>query len=294
MKLLPVPERRVITIEEEMGYFLVKAHSDATANLREITCQLWGDGVDVSPPTRKRSLRVEKPFYSMLTMTTPETLEARLDEDDILTGLLPRFIFFKGTPRQPIAWPVPPNHQSALALAAIFRAIDGHVQTLGTSSQQGRIEPTPSARELWEVHYTKLHQRALDAPTPAIGRMLARIEVHVMKAALFYAISSFHSVIEDTDLQKALALGHYLSKTATEVASTAMGGEIRRLEFKILDILGAKNGQWVKVRSLQQSLSGRVKAQDFLQSLRALIRLGAINCCSVDDERPKWVRIAPQ
>ena len=40
MKLLPVPERRVITVEEEMGYFLVKAHSDATANLREITCQL--------------------------------------------------------------------------------------------------------------------------------------------------------------------------------------------------------------------------------------------------------------
>jgi len=50
-----VPERRVLTVEEELGYFLVKSHCDATANLREITCQLW-DGVDVSPPTRSRSL----------------------------------------------------------------------------------------------------------------------------------------------------------------------------------------------------------------------------------------------
>ena len=84
-----VPERRVITIEEELGYFLVKAHSTTTANLREITCQLF-DGVDLSPPTRNRSLRVVKPFYSILSMTTEETLAARLEEDDILTGLLPR------------------------------------------------------------------------------------------------------------------------------------------------------------------------------------------------------------
>ena len=33
--LKPVPERRVLHIEEEFGYLLVKAHSQATTNLRE-------------------------------------------------------------------------------------------------------------------------------------------------------------------------------------------------------------------------------------------------------------------
>ena len=45
--LKPVPERRVIQVEEEFGYLLVKAHSQATTNLRETFCELWY-GVNIS------------------------------------------------------------------------------------------------------------------------------------------------------------------------------------------------------------------------------------------------------
>ena len=196
--LQPVPERRVITIEEEMGYFLLKAHSDATANLREITCQLW-DGVDVSPPTRKRSLQVVKPFYSMLTMTTPETLETRLEEDDILTGLLPRFMFFNGTPRQPIAWPDPPSETGAIALAQGLEDVRDHARCLRNSGRE-RLEPSHFTREVWEEVYAELQNRAIRAPTPAIGRMQTRVVIHIVKAALLYAICACHSTIEQDDL----------------------------------------------------------------------------------------------
>lgn len=287
--LKPVPERCVITIEEELGYLLKKAHSDATANLREMNCQLW-DGVNIAPPTRSRSLRVERPFYSVLSMTTAETLEARLEEDDILSGLLPRFIFFKGSMRPPLAWPQPPSEAGAKALAQALEGIRGHARRLRKSGKEC-LQPADSIRTAWEKVYTSLRRRAVEAPTPAIGRMLARIDTHILKAALSYAICSGHSQIEQDDLGHALTLGEYLSETAVEVASTQMGSDVRRVEYKIMALLDHNPGVWVRVRDLQQRLSGRVDANRFHMALKALIKLDRLETDPPDEcERPKLLR----
>ena len=288
--LQPVPERRVVTIEEELGYYLVKAHSDATANLREITCQLW-DGVDVSPPTRNRSLQVVKPFYSMLAMTTKETLEARLEEDDILTGLLPRFIFFKGTPREPIAWPDPPSWTGAIALAQGLEDVRAHARSLRNSGRE-RLEPSQTTREAWEAVYSDLQKQVIRAPTPAIRCMQTRVVIHIVKAALLYAICAGHSCIEQDDLARALALGDYLWCTATEVAATEMGNEVRRVEHKIVQLLQTNPGTWVKTRDLQQRLSGRIDADRFHRALRALIKLHVLEADPPgEDERPRLLKV---
>ncbi|MCH8827164.1 MAG: DUF3987 domain-containing protein [Chloroflexi bacterium] len=200
-----------------------KGGSDATANLREITCQLW-DGVDISPPTRNRSLRVEKPFYGMLAMTTLDTLAARLHEDDILSGLLPRFTFYVGTQRRGIAWPDPPSAAGAKALAEALNEIRSHTQSLrngGADRLQPRlINPSPAAKANWEDAYHSFQDRAINAPTPAAGAMLNRIPVHIIKAALMYAMCAGHAAIEVDDLDKAIVLGEYLSATAEVVAGT--------------------------------------------------------------------------
>ena len=121
--------------------------------------------------------------------------------------------------------------------------------------------------------------------------MLARVDVHIIKAALLYAICAGHSAIELDDLERALALGDYLWHTATEVASTRMGGELRRVENKIVTLLEKKPGTWVKVRDLQQGLSGRIDARRFHGALTALIKLDVLETDPPgEDDRPKLVR----
>ena len=300
--LVPVPERRVITIEEEMGYFLVKAHSDATANLREMSCQLW-DGVDVAPPTRNRSLRVEQPFYSMLAMTTPETLEARLEEDDILSGLLPRFMFFQGTPRPPIPWPDSPSESGARAIVGELEQVRTHAFDLAGKAKPGEpvrllptgpysMKPTPGARKRWVQVYPELRNAAMMAPVPVIGRMLARVDVHIIKAALLYAITAGHSLIEADDLDRAIELGDYLAKTATEAAMTQMGSEVRRLEHKISSLLEQNRDRWWTSRELHQRLSGRIKAEEFHRAIKALLKLGVLESDPPGDhEQPRRLRL---
>ena len=84
------------------------------------------------------------------------------------------------------------------------------------------------------------------------------------------------SAIELDDLERAIALGDYLCETATEVASTQMGSDVRRVESKMNSLLEAKPGEWMRVRDLQQRLSGRVNADRFHKALRAQIKLGRL------------------
>jgi Protein of unknown function (DUF3987) len=286
--LEPVPGKRVLTIEEELGYLLVKAHSKATANLRETICQLW-DGVNVSPPTRQRSLRVVEPFYSILTMTTPETLSSRLEEDDILSGMLTRFVFYQGTPRAPIAWPDAPDPQAARLLAEELSKLNAHVHSV--SRHGASIEPSPAARSAWEEAYLILKEGARKAGTPALGRMLMRIDTHIIKTSLVYAMLSGHSQIEEEDLGRALSLGSYWGKTAEQIAGTDLGDEAKRAEYKILAVVEQRPEVWVPVRELHQKVSGRVRAPDFHAAIRALVKLGRLETSLTDEtERPKMVR----
>jgi hypothetical protein len=286
--LVSVPGKRVLTIEEELGYLLVKAHNKATSNLRENICQLW-EGVDVSPPTRQRSLRVVQPFYSILTMTTPETLSSRLEEDDILSGMLTRFVFYQGTLREPIAWPAAPDTQAARLLAEELSNLTAHVQAV--SSHGGLIEPSPAARAAWEEAYLILKEQSRKAGTPALGRMLMRIDTHTIKASLLYAMLSGHSRIEEDDLGRALSLGSYWGKTAEQIAGADLGDEAKRAEYKILAVVEQRPGVWVPVRELHQKVSGRVKAPEFHAAIRALVKLGRLETSPTDEmERPKMVR----
>jgi hypothetical protein len=289
-KLKPVPGRRVLHVEEELGYFLTKSHNKSTTNLRENICELW-DGVDVSPPTRQRSLRVVQPFYSMLTMTTPETLSARLEEDDILSGMFTRFLFYQGTLRTPIAWPDAPNTQEVRSIVDELSQLSAHVQVV--SRNGGLIEPSPATKSVWEEIYLNLKENSRKAATPALGTMLRRIDSHIIKTSLVFAMLSGHSQIEEDDLGRALALGGYWAKTATQVVGVELGEGPRKVEYKLLSVLEQNLGMWVRVRELHHKLSGRVKAPDFHAALKALIKLGRLEPFPEGEvEHPKWVRVS--
>ena len=87
-------------------------------------------------------------------------------------------------------------------------------------------------------------------------------------------------------------MGAYLWCTATEVAATEVGNEVRRVEHKIIDLLQKNPGTWVQTRDLQQRLSGRIDADRFHRALRALVKLQVLEADPPDEEeKPKLLRI---
>jgi hypothetical protein len=224
-------------------------------------------------------------------MTTPETLSSRLEEDDILSGMFTRFVFYQGTIREPIAWPEAPDTAGARLLAEELSNLSAHVQAVARHG--GLVEPSPAARSAWEEAYKILKQESRKAGTPALGRMLMRIDAHIIKTSLVYAMLSGHSRIEEDDLGRALVLGSYWAKTATQIAGSDLGDESKRAEYKILAVLEQRLGVWVPVRELHQKLSGRVKASEFHAAIKALVKLGRLETSPPDEmERPKLVRIS--
>jgi hypothetical protein len=176
-------------------------------------------------------------------------------------------------------------------MAEELGGLKSHVQ--GLSKRQPLITPTREARSAWAEAYDLLRQESRKAATPALGRMLARIEIHVIKSALVYAMLSGHSQIEVDDLGRALALGSYWSKTAAQVATADLGDDTRRVEHKILSIVEQRPGVWVAVRELHQKLSGRVKAWEFHNAIKCLVKLGRLETHPPDElEKPKFVRSA--
>ena len=88
-------------------------------------------------------------------------------------------------------------------------------------------KPTKATRKAWVEAYNLVRDEARSAPTPALGRMLIRIETPVIKTALLFAMLSGHSQIEVDDLSRSLELGDYCGKTAAEVAGMGMGTTTR-------------------------------------------------------------------
>ena len=85
MTLKPTPGQRVLLDEPELCNMLKKARRPGTANITEILLALY-DGDDLSPRTRTKPIRVVKPFFCLITATTPENLEMSLTEVDVESG----------------------------------------------------------------------------------------------------------------------------------------------------------------------------------------------------------------
>ena len=113
-------------------------------------------------------------------MTTPETLEARLEEDDILSGMLPRFTFYVGTPREPIAWPEAASKSGTARLAADLQDIHcptsretlittGELTLRATCWQLEQLNRGGSRNGLPGTHYSPVSGRCAKNPNLILG-----------------------------------------------------------------------------------------------------------------------------
>ncbi|HVA21767.1 MAG TPA: DUF3987 domain-containing protein [Candidatus Micrarchaeia archaeon] len=271
--LRPLPKQRVLLDEPEWTNVLVKLGRSGTANLQEILIALY-DGEDFTPRTRSRPITVREPFFSILTATTPENLETRLDFVHIESGLVPRFVTFWATPREPIAYPDVPDKGQESKLVAGASAIFQHAHGLATAGRD-ILELSPAARNAWAVlfkRYTDLQRQTLG---PA-AHILTRVPSHVLKFALLYCLQAGHAAVELEDLERAAIVGDYLAETAVIVPRGVTKAPIARVEAKVLDALQHVSPRWVGASRVHQIVGGRIDSPTLQRALGALVDLDRV------------------
>lgn len=270
--LSPIPGQRVLLDEPEFTALLKKTRRKGTADLAEVLIDLY-DGDDISPRTRVRPIRVEQPFFGIISTTTPENLDANLTGLDIECGLLPRFCLFYGVERPPMAYPAAPDLGTLRSLADGLRQIQRHAEQVGSLGMR-RLEG--DSRGLWTMIYETLSQRTRST-SGSVRAMLERISVHVIKLALLYALQAGHVEIEVEDLQRAALVGTYLAETALLVPGGLQEAPTVRVEAKLLEYLASLPGdEWKSRSEIHHIVGGRIKAAELLASLTALVALGKL------------------
>lgn len=262
--LKPRPNLRVLLDEPELTNLLKRMRRPGTANISEILLSLF-DGRDFSPKTRTRSLIVEKPFFSLLTSTTQESLEQNLIEDDIKTGLIPRFCLLWCTEEEPISFPPAPQLDGMAELASTLQEINQHAREVG-----GAIELSPESHAIWDSIYkdfTKAERNATDSTSA----LMARIPTQTMKFALIYAMQAYHTHIDHYDMERAILVGRYLMNHAALITKHLSKHPMGRMEQRICEWLANTPENWLTFRQIHLKVSGRFKATDLKAMLDTMV-----------------------
>lgn len=210
---------------------------------------------------------------------------------DFTSGLLPRVMVFVGKPKAPIPEPPMPDSREAEEIAYRLNQIASFARQL-KEHHQGKMELAPDAKAMWQGAYPALRENAGRADFDKQGAMRNRIEVHVLKAAMLFAVCQNHTQIEADDLDIALSLGEYLTTTADMLADLKFGNDLKRLEERLIKVLKARAGQYVSVSEIHQKLGGKVPAADVHRLVRALVALGVVEVHPESDtERPRAIRL---
>ncbi len=264
----PVPGQRVLLDEPEFTGLFVKMGRPGTANLLEILLTLY-DAENYKPATRSRPVEVVEPFFCVLTTTTPQMLETRLADIHLSSGLLSRFAFFEPNPRQPMAYPDPPDPGGLDRLARGLQEIFGYAGQLGRP-----LILSPEARCSWEPvfqSFTYEHREADRAP----AYLLTRIPGLAMKVALVYAVMRRHKVIETDDVEAGAAVAAYCADVTKRMPLSAVPASRHgRLDERILAHL---DNEWKSASAIHRALGGRVGAEELRRELAALIEIGRID-----------------
>jgi hypothetical protein len=261
------PDGRVVLVGlDEFTHALAKMEQKSSGTLEPVLLRLYDGHEHYQFPTRANPIEFRNPFLAILAATTPERLADHLRMGHIASGLLNRFAVFMGRPKAPIAFPMKPDQAKRNELVRKLH----DVVTWSTAALE--LEPTAGALVVWKSYYEgEFYTRPLgDLAIQATER----IPDHIWKLALLYSALNKAEQIDSATMERAIAVGRYLTATAATLAGDVVASEDARTERRIIKIVSEKGA--ISPRALHQALSGRVSADRFHRLTNAMVSVGLL------------------
>ena len=268
--LRPRPGQIVLLDENELTSVFHKGQQQATATLYDIIIKLY-DSKDLTPRTRQRSIRVIRPFFSIISATTPQSLMDAVKPRDLGTGFLPRFATFHCTRRTPMASPPEPNWGVCSQLAAKLRDISAFAAEYGDRS----IPTSEAAVRVFGSYYADLCEAAINSDR--VSHIIERIHTQIRKWSLIYAVQECATVITTEHMERAIIVGQYLEACA-KFAYSALGvNPITQVVQKVIEKMATyPDGTFHNGRTIHRWVSGDITADVLRRELDANVTLGTL------------------
>jgi len=265
-----LPERRLLLVHNELRSLLGKAKQEGSAGLIPGLTELYDAPAVYELRRVRKPIRLEHPFLSFLTASTPAWLEISLKEMDFQGGLASRFVFFLGDPKTANPFPQDPDAAKLNQVVEVLGRARRH--WLGQAVSNGGPVPltfADDAREYWRDHYTRLRARVFHSDLTEVAAR--RDAEHVLKIALIMAALELQDSLTLDIVSAAVAVGDYLECCTRQLFEGFVLDERSRLSRKMVEIV---RGSPLSKRELQQRLSGRVSAVEFNREVNALLNIG--------------------
>jgi len=183
---------------DEFYEFLAKRKKDYNADMDTTIMELFSHGRK-TPIRTKTSGEIRIPSDAVISFIAPTTLElfiAGISKDDLLSGLMARFMMIEA--EKDIHYPVPPPMPDTVKayLGAKLKELIPNVQSAV------EMKETPEAHGMLESMYDAVNERVAETKHPLFGEAFNRGQVYALKLAMIHALSEKRLVIEKSDYEK--------------------------------------------------------------------------------------------
>jgi hypothetical protein len=276
-------DKRLLLWLGELSAFLRKAQQERIAHVIPFLADAWDCPPALDLPTRATPLRVTRPYFSMISASTPDWLEASLTDRQILGGFANRFVFVAGIPKDPIPFPDSPHEglrsRVIMRLAAVRQR------------WQGRERPVPltaGAKALWETFYRTWKARRWH--DPLMAALLQRIPDQCLKIALIYTVLDDRDSIDEELLTIGLDVGAYAVASAQRIFGAFYASRDARHEARLRQTLEAHGG-CMAIAALQRHWGGRIASAELWRILHAWQATGQADVFVPQGDTRKHVRL---
>lgn len=182
---------------DEFYEFLVKRKKDYNADMDTTIMELFSHGRK-SPIRTKTSGEIRIPSDAVISFIAPTTLDlfvAGLTKDDLLSGLMARFMLIEA--EKDIHYAVPPPMPDSVKtwLGSKLKDLIPNVQNAV------EMKETPEARGMLEGMYDAINERVAETKHPLFGEAFNRGQIYALKMAMIHALSEKRVVLEQRDYE---------------------------------------------------------------------------------------------
>lgn len=224
-------DKAVVLAEMELASLLMKARQEGLGNLIPKLTSLW-DCPDLETlKTRNKPVVCKRPFLALYSGTTLQWLHKALTERDIWGGFANRFCYVVGTPKDPMAFPEKPDEH---AYQNLLRTLND-IRMFAQREIKGEVTVTNGAQEMFRKFYDDFYKRCQEETLSSA--LVPRIQTFLWKLALLYAIGDYRRVINEEDVERAIAGATFFEQSARVVFAEFTENSPAGKETRLLNLL---------------------------------------------------------
>lgn len=246
------------------------AKRQSTNTIVPTLIQAWNNPRSIENNVKGSPIKAEYPSLSIIAAVQPGVLAAGMEDEDVTSGFMTRWMFFPGVGKEPR--PLPPDLDQE-ALRSLYGELLDNIAGYGTAEQPSELSLSAEAKQRWIAWYSEDNRR--QTRNEQEDTMRTRLGPLAQKVSLIYAVSDGASEIRLEHLNAAIDLIEWMWSQVLPLMGDWGAGTDLQIEERIRAVL--KQHGAMKRWQLQAKCSNRKwSSKDFAVVFDAMVKNGTV------------------